>query len=58
MSDYRALVSIRNTELSVYWARYNIQSAINCGFLVAVLASKNVRKNSKKSNKSIAFSRI
>jgi hypothetical protein len=37
---YRELVTVRNTELIVYWARYNIQSAINFGLLVAVLANK------------------
>ncbi len=36
---YTALVSIRNTELSVYWTRYNIQSAINFVLVAAALAS-------------------
>jgi hypothetical protein len=36
---YTALVNIRNTELSVYWTRYNIQSAINFVLLAAALAS-------------------
>jgi hypothetical protein len=36
---YSTLVSIRNTELTVYWTRYNIQSAINFVFLAAVLTS-------------------
>lgn len=36
---YSALVSIRNVELTAYWTRYNIQSAINFGLLAATLAS-------------------
>jgi hypothetical protein len=36
---YSALVSIRNAELTAYWTRYNIQSAINFGLLAAALAS-------------------
>ena len=38
---YTALVDVRNTELAVYWTRYNIQSAINFGLLAAVLASNS-----------------
>ena len=36
---YSALVSVRNVELTAYWTRYNIQSAINFGLLAAALAS-------------------
>jgi len=39
--QYAALVSLRNTEISVYWTRYNIQSAINCVVLAAALASRS-----------------
>jgi len=35
---YTALVNIRNTELTVYWTRYNIQSALNTAVLVGALA--------------------
>lgn len=37
---YNALVSVRNTELSVYYTRYNIQAVINFGLIAAVLASR------------------
>lgn len=38
---YTAFVNVRNTELSVYWTRYNIQSAINFVLLAAVLTSRS-----------------
>ena len=37
---YIALVNVRNTELSVYWTRYNIMAVINLGILAAVLSSR------------------
>ena len=47
---YTALVNVRNTELTVYWTRYNIQSAINFVLLAAALAGKSdslIGKNMK-----------
>jgi hypothetical protein len=38
---YTALVNVRNTELTVYWTRFNIQSAINLVLLAAALSSKS-----------------
>lgn len=37
---YGAFIQVRNIELSVYWTRYNIQSAINFGLIAVVLSSK------------------
>lgn len=39
-ANYTALVNVRNTELSVYYARYNIQAVINFGLIAAVLATR------------------
>ena len=36
---YSALVELRNTELNVYWARYNILSAINFAMLAVSLSA-------------------
>ncbi len=41
---YTALVNVRNTELSVYYARYNIQAVINFGLIAAVLAAREDSK--------------
>ena len=38
---YRTFVSVRNTELTTYWSRYSVQSAINFGLLAVALASKS-----------------
>jgi hypothetical protein len=38
---YTALVNVRNTELSVYYARYNILAVINIGLIAAVLATRH-----------------
>ncbi len=37
---YTALVNVRNTELSVYYTRYNILAVINFGLIAAVLATR------------------
>lgn len=37
---YVALVNIRNTEVTAYWARYNIQAVLNYGLLAAALSAK------------------
>ena len=34
---YQHIISVRNTELQALWARYNIQSVINVGFIVAIM---------------------
>lgn len=39
--QYNALVNVRNTELSAYWTRYNIQSVLNWGLVVAYLSVKS-----------------
>jgi len=36
---YTSLVNVRNTELSVYWTRYNILAAVNLALLAIALAS-------------------
>ena len=36
---YASLVNVRNTELSVYWTRYNILAAVNLALLAFALAS-------------------
>ncbi|MBI2359674.1 MAG: hypothetical protein HYV04_12370, partial [Deltaproteobacteria bacterium] len=36
---YTALINIRNTEVQVYWTRYNIQSALNAVVLAGGLAA-------------------
>ena len=38
--QYTALVNVRNTELSAYWMRYNIQAVINLGLVAACISSK------------------
>lgn len=38
--QYASLLSVRNTELTAYWTRYSIQSALNLGILIAALSSK------------------
>jgi hypothetical protein len=37
---YISLVNTRNTEVTAYWARYNIQAVLNFGLLAAVLSAK------------------
>lgn len=39
--QYTALVNVRNTELSAYWTRYNIQVVLNLGLVVACLSAKS-----------------
>ena len=34
---YASLVAARNTELTIYWARYNIQAILNFGLLAATM---------------------
>ncbi|MFX0139538.1 MAG: hypothetical protein ACFFDN_38205 [Candidatus Hodarchaeota archaeon] len=36
---YSDIVNIRNTELTVYWTRYNIQAAINIGLLAVTISA-------------------
>ena len=38
---YSSLVAIRNTELSIYWTRYSILSAINFGIIAVALTAGN-----------------
>jgi len=38
---YAPLVDLRNTELSIYWTRYNILSAVNFGLLAVVLSASD-----------------
>ncbi len=38
--QYTAFINVRNTEISVYWTRYNIQAFLNLGLLVAALSAK------------------
>jgi hypothetical protein len=38
--QYTAMVNVRNTELTAYWARYNIQAILNIGLMAAMLSSK------------------
>jgi len=45
-SLYVALVNVRNAELQAHWARYNIQSALNLGFVVAVFAASSSNPDS------------
>lgn len=38
--QYTAFINVRNTEVAVYWTRYNIQTFLNLGLLVAALSAK------------------
>lgn len=37
--QYTALVNIRNTELTAYWTRYNIQAVLNLGFAALAISA-------------------
>jgi hypothetical protein len=36
---YSSLLSVRNTELTVYWTRYNIQAVLNFGLIAVALSA-------------------
>ena len=37
---YSNAINVRNTELSAYWTRYNIQAVLNLGLLAVVISDK------------------
>lgn len=40
VTNYSALVTVRNTELQAHWARYNIHAVLNVGWAAAVFAAR------------------
>lgn len=56
--QYDSLVSVRNVELQVYWTRYNVQVALNGGFLAAAFVSSRESQLAELPNWAVAIGGI